>query len=69
MLISKNQKAKEYAATILNTTSNKLLLENSFLVVYIKLEKPSLSVRGLVNTAIVILVLSNLDRDNRLPLF
>jgi len=61
MLISKNQKAKEYAATILNTTSNKLLLENSFLVVYIKLEKPSLSIRGLVNIAMVILVLSNLD--------
>jgi len=69
MLISENQKAKEYAATILNTTSNKLLLENLFLVVYTKLEKPSLSVCGLVNTAIVILALSNLDWDNGLPLF
>ena len=37
------------------------LLENLFLVVYIKLEKPSLSMRGLVNIAIVILALSNLD--------
>jgi hypothetical protein len=61
MLISKNQKAKEYTTTILNTTSNKLLLKNLFLVVYIKLEKPSPSVRGLVNTAIVILALGNLD--------
>jgi hypothetical protein len=69
MLISKNQKAKEYATTILNTTSDKLLLENSFLVVYTKLEKPGFGVRELVNTAIVILALSNLDWDNRLPLF
>jgi hypothetical protein len=69
MLISENQKAKEYAATILNTTSNKLLLENSFLAVYIKLEKPSLSIYGLVNIAIVILALGNLDWDNGLLLF
>ena len=60
MLINKNQKAKEYAAIILNTTSNKLLLENSFLTVYIKLEKLGPSVHGSVNIAIVILVFSNL---------
>jgi len=60
MLINKNQKAKEYAIIILNTTSNKLLLENLFLIVYIKLEKPSLSVHRSVDTAIVILALNNL---------
>jgi len=69
MLINKNQKAKEYAIIILNTTSDKLLLKNSFLAVYIKLEKLGPGVHGLVDTAMVILVLSNLSRDNRLPLF
>ena len=61
MLINKNQKAKEHAATILNTTSNKLSLEISFLAVYTKLEKPSPGVHRSINTAIVILALGNLD--------
>jgi len=69
MLINKNQKAKEHTIIILNTTSNKLLLENLFLVIYIKLEKFSFSMHGSVNTAIVILVLGNLGRDNGLLLF
>ena len=60
MLISKNQKAKEYTTTILNTTSNKLLLKNLFLAVYIKV-KPSLGKPVPLNIAIVILALSNLD--------
>ena len=69
MLINEKQKAKEHAATILGTTSDKLSLENSFLAVYTKLEKPGPGVRGSVNTAMVILALGNLDRDNGLPLF
>jgi len=68
-MLTKNQKAKDYTIIIFNTISNKLLLKNSFLIVYIKLEKPSLSKPVLLNIAIIILALSKLDRYNRLLLF
>ena len=69
MLNNDNQKAKDYTATILNTTFNKLLLENSFFAVYLKQQKPSSSLTTPVNTAVVILVLGKLNQENGLPLF
>ena len=68
MLTTKNQKAKDHAATILDTTSDKLSLENSFLAVYTK-AKPGPGKPASPNIAIVILALGKLDQYNGLQLF
>ena len=69
MLRNENQKAKDHATTILNTTSDKLSLENSFLAVYSKRQKPGPGLTTPANKAVVILALGKLDRENGLPLF
>ncbi|OCL06738.1 hypothetical protein AOQ84DRAFT_389989 [Glonium stellatum] len=63
------EKAKDHAATILNTTSDRLSLENLFLAVYTKLEKPGPSKPAPPNIAIVILALGKLNQNNKLQLF